>query len=675
MGRIKRTSRHIATGLSNGIIVWTLIGLAWGLTTILTHLQRPVILLDLPLFRLLEGLQVERFSVYRLYTPMPLDQLLFLFHCTLAHTIFGALVGLSGGLLDSIAAGRKKIEGRRERLRALHFSWNLFFILFLLLLDKWQVAAKGFIFPPIFPSSLALKIIASLVIASLAYPAARHLSSITFGKGEEGPSGIPTGKGTIYVLALCIALIILVGFAAFIAEHAAWSSIDEGNTSPPRTAGTSHKTGGDIILIIIDTLRADHLGCYGYKRPITPNIDALAGDGIRFATCISQAPWTIPSIMSIMTSMYPSVNGVKDVKSRLDPMRSTLAEAMKEGGYRTAGLVSHTFVDRRFGFADGFERYDDKGAIHKGAGVTTNLATSMIDDLRGDDFFFFVHYFDPHFPYDPPAPYDTLFTTAGREKKTITWKDMKQYAHINNPLPPRELERLIGLYDGEINYTDAMVGKFIGHLKKIGIYDRSTILLTADHGEEFKDHGSMGHTRTLYDELIHVPLIIKLPHSEKAGTVIRDQVRSLDIAPTLLHLAGADIPGEFQGVDLSPFWTKGDYHVCLPAHSETSRHAILRSIRAGNYKYIEVVRPSFYHTVKGKSPRIHETYDLGRDSEEKNDLEEDEAAPQASLRKSLFQWISSSEIEHEFLPKAGGTEEVTYDKETLERLKALGYVQ
>ena len=657
-----------------GFIVWTSIGLLWATLIVMTHNDRPYYLLDLPIFRILDGLEVERIAKYKLYVPNLVDRMQFLFYSGLLHSIFGVISGLAAAFVKTVVKrpGRKWADSDS---RPFLFSWNFFFLIAILLIGKLQLAKKGFLIPPFIPTFLSLKILAALTLALISHFVSRRILFRDAKKRSRVPPASYKMAGySRLLLFLCVAVICITGLWSHLGERFAMASLRWKNDLTLEETSGKAVSGGNVILIIIDTLRADHLGCYGYDRPITPNIDELAGDGIRFTTCISQAPWTTPSIMSIMTSMYPSVNGVMDSKTRLDPMRLTLAEALREAGYRTAGLVSHTFVDARFGFAKGFDIYEDQKAIHQPAEVVTNIAISILDEIRDQTFFFFIHYFDPHFPYEPPAPYDTLYHTGQPEQKATTWKEMKRFANVQNPLPPGELNRFVALYDGEIAYNDAMIGKLIDHLKSTGIYDRTMIVLTADHGEEFKDHGSLGHTRTLYDELVHVPLLVKLPGSEKAGTVVENQVRSIDIAPTLLSLAGVETPPEFQGVDLSPLWLREDTRLKLPAYSETSRHAILRSIRTGDQKYIQNFRLSFYHTTSN-GERENELYDLKADGGEKKNLADVESPTLISLREELFHWAWTCGLERAWLPKEGGTEEVTFDEETLNRLRALGYVQ
>ncbi len=661
-----------------GVTIWTALGLLWGLVVILTHRHQPFYLLDIPLFRLLDGLEVERISTYKLYFPNIPDQTQYLFYSSLFHAIFGLMSGLLAGGGRNIWNRIRGHAGGKTVCVSFLVSWNLFLLFFLLLLNRFQIARKGALIPPFILVILSLKLIASLILALIVFLGLKRVLYDATG-GTDVPVASYQSKlmasFRIFLYA-GVSLILITGISGYLMERSALTHLQDEEHHASTGRDSDGLSARNVILIIIDTLRADHLGCYGYERQITPNLDELAHDGVRFTSCFSQAPWTIPSIMSIMTSLYPTVSGVMDNRGRLDPMRQTLAESFRDGGYATAGIVSHTFVDHRFGFGDGFETFEDERVIHRPAGEVTETAISMIENIKDNGFFFFIHYFDPHFPYEPPAPYDTLATAAG-EKSPTTWKEMKRFARVSNPLPEKELERSIALYDGEIAYTDAMIGRLIDYLKTSGIYDETVIALAADHGEEFKDHGSMGHTRTLYDELIHVPLIIKLPGSVRSGTVVSSQVRSIDIAPTLLGLGNIRAPSEFIGVDLSPFWSDSGIVMDLPAFSETSRHAVLRSIRRSGYKYIQDIHRSFYHIAPGEPSRSSggELYDLKADPGERDNLGGTGSPIRAELREELFRLNHTNELERKWIPKKGGAQEVTYDQETLDRLKTLGYVQ
>ena len=262
------------------------------------------------------------------------------------------------GFLQPQRTGRERQD---QASGAFRIAWNLFLFLFLIFLDRWQIIHKGFLFPPLLPSILALKLLASLAVALAVYFAARRRRP-SRQRVQARPKPPPSGTGEPAGFFLSLALLFLLGLLTVAGRHVS-SSATSGRRSashPAASEGEKGLPGGNIILIIIDTLRADHLGCYGYERPLTPNIDSLAGDGILFKNCISQAPWTIPSIMSIMTSMYPSVNGVQDVKSRINPMRTTLAELLQASCYRTGVIFRPPIGDRRVCFSYGLDRFEDR---------------------------------------------------------------------------------------------------------------------------------------------------------------------------------------------------------------------------------------------------------------------------------------------------------------------------
>ncbi len=664
--------KDILYGIRAGFTTWTLVGILWGIVVILTHIDRPYYLLDLPLFRILDGWEVERVATYKLFTPYIADRVEFLFLSGVAHAVLGILLGFVAGNIHHLLWKQSARETRGYKARVFQMAWNLYPLLFLLFLEHGPTTGKGVLIPPLIPMVVAIEALIAGIIAAMVFWLLYRTAAKSPAENENKTKR-PGMAGRLALL-LCVGMVLLTGASSQLANRLASESFEVRRSLAARDPGQTTGRVENAILIIIDTLRADHVGCYGYGRPLTPRIDELAAEGIRFDTCIAQAPWTIPSIMSIMTSMYPSVNGIMDDQGRLDPMRQTLAEAFLAAGFRTAGIVSHTFVDSRFGFGKGFEIFEDEKVIQEPADRITDLAISILEEVKDERFFLFIHYFDPHFPYEPPAPYDTIQVTPGVDVESMSWKEMKRFAHVRNPVPQAELNRIVGLYDGEIAFTDVMIGRLIEYLKTSGIYDNTIIALTSDHGEEFKDHGSMGHTRTLYDEVIRVPLLIRDPGSQARGVVVEEQVRSMDIAPTLLGAVGVGIPVDFQGFDLSDFWSDPGTVSPLIAFSETSRHAILRSIRTDDKKYIQNIRQSFYHAIPNVE-NTHELYNLGEDGKELQDRKNEREPLLITIRNRLFEWVRSSELEQDWLPKAGGDEKVTYDQETLDRLRALGYVQ
>ena len=243
-----------------------------------------------------------------------------------------------------------------------------------------------------------------------------------------------------------------------------------------------------IILISIDTCRADYLSCYGYKSKTTPNIDALAAEGVLFENAISPVPQTLPAHSSMFTGTIPPYHGVHDNEGyRLDESNVTLAEILTDAGFTTGAAISAFPLDSKFGIDQGFESYNDYFETtleghpleQRRGGETTDVALDWLKKNKDKRFFFFLHYFDPHQAYDPPEPFASRFASD--------------------------------LYAGEIAYTDHCIGKVVDKLKELGIYDSTLIIITSDHGEMLGEHGEVTHTYFIYQSAIKVPLIFKLP--------------------------------------------------------------------------------------------------------------------------------------------------------------------
>ncbi len=303
------------------------------------------------------------------------------------------------------------------------------------------------------------------------------------------------------------------------------------STSPAATRG--------YVLVSIDTLRADHLGAYGYHRPTSPYFDSLAARGVLFENAIAQIPGTLPSHMSMFTGLYPAEHGVYPPNGALSPDIETIAEAFRRAGFRTAGHTEGGFVDGSYGFARGFESFDDD-ALHHADDVERTFARArgFIEGLKRDErFFLFVHTYAIHDPYDPPAPYGSLYWTgAPPEGFAPTGENLASFNAGNGVIQPAALEYYIAQYDGSINHVDDQLRKFFDWLEALVPRDQLTVIITSDHGEEFLDHGKMVHEQ-VYHENLRVPLLIVHPRVAD-GTRVRSLVQTIDIAPTLYNLAG-----------------------------------------------------------------------------------------------------------------------------------------
>jgi hypothetical protein len=301
------------------------------------------------------------------------------------------------------------------------------------------------------------------------------------------------------------------------------------------TSSTKQAIPRGIILISLDTLRADHLGIYGYHRNTSPNIDAFAMENIVFENTVVQSPWTLPSHMSIMTSLYPSFHGVLSSANVLADEHVTLAELLRENGYQTAAFVDGGFMRGAWGFHQGFDIYDDREA---GIKHIIFKAQKWLDENKSKPFFLFLHCYDIHSPYNPPSPYNSIFHDFIYTGRTVPSNNTLVAALQDElELTEEDLHHFIALYDGGIRYTDEKIGKFLSYLSNNGLEDHSLIIITSDHGEEFKEHGSVLHNQLYYRPNLHVPLIMHIPGYPKKGIRVKQLTRSIDLLPTILDIA------------------------------------------------------------------------------------------------------------------------------------------
>jgi len=364
---------------------------------------------------------------------------------------------------------------------------------------------------------------------------------------------------------------VLLGAAACLAAALGWWAFR--GRSDPRP---------NVLIITIDTLRADHLGSYGYQEAQTPALDTLAARGVRFAHARTVAPLTLPAHASLMTGTFPAHHGVRDNGGfYLANDQTTLATMLRTRGYRTGGFVAAFVLDRRWGIGEGFDRYFDDfdldkyrveiglDAVQRPGSEVVSKAIEWLDEDTARPFLTWVHLYEPHAPYEPP---DTI---RGR-------------------FPPT----MIGAYDGEIATADLQVGRLLDHLARAGRLDRTLVVVLGDHGESLGEHGEEQHGFFIYDVDVRIPLILAGPRIPAA--VVDDQVRIVDVMPTILEHAGIEIPKQIQGRSLLPLMRGA--HLNLPALSETwyPRHhygwSELTSIQDGRYHFIAAPRRELYDT-------------------------------------------------------------------------------
>ncbi len=314
--------------------------------------------------------------------------------------------------------------------------------------------------------------------------------------------------------------------------------------------------GPNILLISIDSLRRDHVGSYGYQRPTTPHLDKLAREGVRFDAAVSPTSWTLPSHVTLLTALPIRVHQVHVSSQRFTKQVLTLTEVLSQEGYATAGIVRGSYLDAGYGFAQGFDHYDDYTVLNRDrtkpdgnatSPISLRLANEWLDSWaaseRPQPFFLFLHTWDVHFPYAPPHPYDTMFDP--HYEGDIVASPYMRNRRINPWMDPRDLEHVIALYDGEIRYTDDHLGRLFDSLQRLGVFDDTIIVVTSDHGDEFFEHGKKGHGQNLFDDVLRVPLVMRYPSKIPAGRVVKGQVRLMDVAPTILGLAGIEPPADF----------------------------------------------------------------------------------------------------------------------------------
>jgi choline-sulfatase len=393
----------------------------------------------------------------------------------------------------------------------------------------------------------------------------------------------------------------------------------------------------NIFLITIDTLRADHLHCYGYQPIETPALDSLAKDGVRFSQAFTPSPITNTSHTSILTGLLPSSHGVTDFAVALAPTRPTWAELLKKNGYHTAAFIGAVILDsktlapgldRGFDFYDNFPQHPQTrarwGRVERRGMDVAQRAENWLTAHPAGPHFIWVHLYDPHDPYEPPAPYSEKYKNR--------------------------------LYDGEIAYADSALGNFISYLKRAHWYESAVMVVVGDHGEGLGEHHEETHGIFLYDSTTHVPLILKLPSHRAAGEVVQSQVRTTDILPTILDLLRIPAPAHLDGQSLEPY-VNATTSADRTAFAETDYPlrfgwAPLRSVRAEGFKFIEAPKP--------------ELYDLDIDPGE---LENNYQPWNATVQKDR---ALLAELRAKIPPPSPS--EGTVGQGTIDELKALGYL-
>jgi arylsulfatase A-like enzyme len=439
--------------------------------------------------------------------------------------------------------------------------------------------------------------------------------------------------------------------------------------NPVLTSRRDDNNASNIILVSIDCLRSDHVGVYGYERDTTPHLDRFAEDGVVFETAIGTAGSTHPTHMSIFTGLLPSFHGATPLRelSRSVPY---LSELLGEASYQSDALVTGAYLSQHFGFNRGFHTY--RRINRSPAAETVDVALDVMQRAEGQNHFMFLHLIDAHWPYEPPPEFLERFGTGTPDVPRLLGK----VANQEPPDGPEDLEQLVGLYDGEIAYADRELGRFFDELKAIGVYDRALIIVTADHGEAFYEHGRWQHTITLYEEIIRIPLIVKWPENSEIGRV-KVPVSQVSIFPTILEEADVDL-GPVQAVGLGRFVSGGEAEAelgavvseCVTKSTPESGAIKMVSLRNDRFKYIATFRTAPESNLIIDEMIDEELYDLTRDPGEKHNLWKDPLVETEPYRQQLQAYLGEA---REF-EKGRKGEGVVFDEKILEQLKSLGYV-
>ena len=401
--------------------------------------------------------------------------------------------------------------------------------------------------------------------------------------------------------------------------------------SEPHEAPVVDEGAPNVLLISIDTLRADHLSCYGYERATTPNLDRLAKRSIVFEDAHATSSWTLPSMVSAMTSLYPAAHGSNDTKTPLAVGPRTLAERLNEAGWLTGAVVSQVFCASRYGLDRGFHYFDDSltefgranEMFSKTSAKVSDKALTWLDARAASPdsrpWFLWLHYFDPHMAYVP-------------------------HAGITEDFGKREIDR----YDGEIAWTDRHIGRVLDHVEELGFFDNTILCVFSDHGEEFEEHGGLYHRRTLYDEVVRVPLILHLPGEAPRKT---NELASLvDLMPTILARATSEPLDGVQGI-------------ALAEHESAGREAVLAELQRedGTKLVARITRASKLIVNEGDPERFDRTVDAR------------EQSPLPAPAAELDALTSQLELAAKLSALVSEHPEVRLSPLELEALRALGY--
>ena len=485
----------------------------------------------------------------------------------------------------------------------------------------------------------------------------------------------------------------------------------------PSTGLSDASRPPNLLLILIDTLRADHVSSYGYARDTTPHLDRLSERGTRFARTYAQSSWTRPTVATIFTSLYPSQHGTNRLGARLPDDATTLAEYLLDHGYSTLGASANPVVSPQFGYDQGFNelflpsrdtllassllvrlyrrfspemlaaivargrRDEDPGIFKTDDEEITDWGERALDGGLQEPFFLYLHYLGPHARYEAPAPYGDRYQPGisprspdspgspgvlrGRRPLTASPRPPATIFDAAESLSAADLASLVASYDAEIHYTDALVGRLLAAIERNGLAERTVVAATSDHGEAFFDHANWGHGGSLHDELLRVPLIIAYPPAIAAGRVVSARARGIDLFPTFAGLLGLAPPPNVFGADLSHLAALDS-----TAHDARAPEYVYSELVSGAYQSRAlIVGPHKYIESSHRGRRLRQLFALRADAGEQINLLDNDptaAGPLVEMLATLQARLAEERLD---------AMSVDIDENTRQRLRALGYVQ
>ncbi len=465
--------------------------------------------------------------------------------------------------------------------------------------------------------------------------------------------------------------------------------------APAESAGASGRSIRKVLLLTVDTLRADALSCYSENGVSTPNLDHLATDSVLFRAAYSASSWTLPSLSSLLTGLPPRVHQVYLMESRIAPEFPTIPAALSEAGYATAAVVVNPLITRAAGFSRGFDEYafhQDEwpqnepvgrkilrkalpGRFQTSTEMLTQTAIKWLEENHERDFFLWLHYFDPHDPFAPPEefwpeqrpPDLRWWADSGDPSGHTTRGGLLETVRGGWQLSQRERSWIRLLYGSEVRYVDHSIGRIITKLKELGLYDELLLIFTSDHGEEFWDHGSMGHGHAMYEEVLRIPLMVKLPNSSQAGE-LATRVTNLAVPKTILDLCGVAYQSDcYAPPSLVSYLNAGG---TSPGGSASTVLSSGTCYYEPQDAYIANDEKLIFKNESGSE----KVFNLAEDPGETRSLSWTEPELSGKLRRALEQQNARlDEVRKCFAPSASANDSI--DQRRLERLKALGYLQ